>query len=174
MNKFSRLNEALDFVVRGETVNDRLTRARVISENDSTFLQYLSLATDPKKRFEGLPEGVPKEYKPKHDVPEGVSETVLKTELRRVKNFQAGGSVQGIPESKRINLWIDILEGLHWKEALLITAIKDGELLKEYPFLSECLDIVSLPPKVEEANVVADPKKGRGKGKAKTDANASN
>ena len=47
--------------------------------------------------------------------------------------------MHNLPDWKREMNWMSILEGVHHKEAELITHIKDGQLLKLYPKLEAIL-----------------------------------
>lgn len=142
--KFSRLNESLDWITLGKTAVERAERMLKIVANDSTFVGYMQLAFIPTQKLVGLPEGEPKQYRPKFDMPDEFSESVLKRELRRVKNFLSGGSAQNLIEEKRIALWINILESLHWKEATVLTNIKDQTLGVVYPEVAEVLKVINI------------------------------
>ena len=49
------------------------------------------------------------------------------------------GNLRNLPQWKQEMNWMQILEGLHHKEAAVLTAIKDGKLLKLYPKLEKLL-----------------------------------
>lgn len=106
-----------------------------------------------------LPEGFPP-FKKDDKTPDGYSETNLFTEFRRMYIWLRPDP--NISKAKREQLWIQMLEGIHWKEADLLNHVKDKKLSELYK--SVTYDLVSeafpgmLPPKpVEEA-----PKKKKG------------
>ena len=76
-----------------------------------------------------LPEG-PVPYKP-NDVPEGTDHTSLRREWRTLYHFIRGGndSLSGL---RRESMFVQMLEGLHPKEAEIICLVKDKELTKKY------------------------------------------
>ena len=76
-----------------------------------------------------LPDGaVP--YKP-NDVPEGTDHTSLRREWKTLYHFIKGGndSLSGL---RRESMFVQMLEGLHPKEAEIICLVKDKELSKKY------------------------------------------
>jgi len=137
--KFRQLDEEIDYIVGGATVEEQIARAREIQASDSAFIPIIRMGVDPAEKIEGIPVGAPSTYKPEKDMPEGISETTARQELRRWKNFKRGGTVQNLSSIKRETLWIQLLEGLHWKEAAVMTMIKDQTLLENYPILRDVL-----------------------------------
>lgn len=81
-----------------------------------------------------LPEGeVP--YK-KNEAPEGTEHTVLRREAKKLYRFVRGGDAS-LPQFKRENLFIQMLEGLHFSEAQLLIDAKDKKLHQVYKGLSK-------------------------------------
>ena len=69
-----------------------------------------------------------------------MGETTLQLEFRRIQQFtNPESNMNNLPDWKREMNWMSIIEGIHHKEAELITHIKDGELLKLYPKLEAIL-----------------------------------
>ena len=67
------------------------------------------------------------------DIPDGMGETTLTLEWRRIKQFtDPAANVKNLPAWKQEMNWMSILEGMHHKEAELLTYVKDGQLLKLY------------------------------------------
>ena len=99
-----------------------------------------------------LPEGEPP-FKKDTSVPKGYSETNLFTEFRRLYIWV--DPKVNITKIRKEQLFIQMLEGLHWTEAELICLAKDKKLQTKYKSLKE--DIVReafpnlLPAKVEVA-----------------------
>ena len=80
-----------------------------------------------------LPEGeVP--YIP-NDAPEGTEHNVLSYEARKLFHYIKGGN-NALSQSKRESMFVQMLEGLHEKEAELIVAAKDKILHQKYKGLS--------------------------------------
>ena len=76
-----------------------------------------------------LPEGdVP--YKP-NDVPEGTDHTSLRREWKNLYHFIKGGN-DGLNGLRRESMFVQMLEGLHPREADLICLVKDKRLSDKY------------------------------------------
>jgi hypothetical protein len=83
---------------------------------------------DPKIVWE-LPDGdVP--YR-ENDAPEGTEHTQLHQEVRKLYHFIKGGNPQ-LTQNKRELMFVQMLEGLHKDEALLLVAAKDKKLHRKY------------------------------------------
>lgn len=134
-----QLNEKLDWISAGETLEDQISRTKEIAKMDGTFATFMRMAVVQEERIAGLPMGMPDVYKPKTDMPDGVSDTTARQELRRIKNFLVNGTMQNIPAHRREINWMQLLEGLHWKEANILIHIKDQQLLNLYPNLRDIL-----------------------------------
>ena len=76
-----------------------------------------------------LPDGaVP--YKP-NDVPEGTDHTSLRREWKNLYHFIKGGN-DGLNGLRRESMFVQMLEGLHPREADLICLVKDKRLSDKY------------------------------------------
>ena len=76
-----------------------------------------------------LPEGdVP--YKP-NDVPEGTDHTSLRREWKNLYHFIKGGNA-GLNGLRRESMFVQMLEGLHPREADLVCLVKDKRLTDVY------------------------------------------
>ena len=81
-----------------------------------------------------IPEGdVPFSVNPAE---EGTEHTVLRREARKLYRFIKGGD-DTLPQFKRENLFIQMLEGLHKNEAQLVIDAKDKKLHQIYKGLSK-------------------------------------
>lgn len=147
------LHEKLEYVLAGTSIKDRAERAKAVQRIDQTFVAFMRFAALKEKKIYGLPEGVPDTYKPATHIPEGYSYTTARQELRRLNNFLRDGSMQSVPTSRRETVWIQMLEGLHWKEAQVLTYIKDQVLLEIYPGLREVLVFLGMPVDVPVADL---------------------
>lgn len=150
------LNEKLDWIAQGATLDEQVDRAKQVAKIDGTFAPLMRMAVLESEKLLGLPEGMPDSYKPDTTLPDGFANTDVRAEFRRIKNYQAGGSMQKVPSSKRETLWVQMLEGMHWKEANIMVHVKDQTLLKIYPNMYEVLTKLGAKitlPKVEETPV---------------------
>jgi len=161
--KLRQLNETIDYILEGEDEAARMERGLKVGKDDPTFITFMQLGTNPDLKLLGLPEGSPDTYKPDIHAPEGIADTTARQELRRIKSFIPGGSYNSLKPTKAENVWIQILEGIHWREALILTMIKDQTVLENYPNLLpvlEGLGVVACINKNEEV-----PTKPRGRPK---------
>lgn len=98
-----------------------------------------------------LPPGEPP-FKKDTNTPEGYSETNLFVEYRRFYIWT--DSSKNLTKYRKESLFIQMLEGLHWKEAELVCLAKDKSI--ERKFKSITYNLVNeafpnlLPPKVEK------------------------
>ena len=76
-----------------------------------------------------LPDG-PVPYKP-NDVPEGTDHTSLRREWKNLYHFIKGGN-DGLNGLRRESMFVQMLEGLHPREADLICLVKDKRLSDKY------------------------------------------
>ena len=84
-----------------------------------------------------IPDGqVP--YEP-NDVPVGTDHTSLRREWKTLYHFIKGGN-NTLSSLRRESMFIQLLEGLHPKEAEIICLVKDKELESEYPKVT--IDVV--------------------------------
>jgi hypothetical protein len=150
LNANMMINEKLDFIAEGETLEDQVTRAKQVATIDSTFAQFMRMAVIKEERLAGLPEGMPDTYKPETTIPDGVSNTTARQEFRRIKNFQVNGPMQKIPTHKRELSWLQMLEGMHWKESNMLVHIKDQTLLTVYPNMFEVLTELGAQINIEQ------------------------
>ena len=137
--KFRQLNEALDWVFEAPK-KEQVDRMKSVAKGNQTFIPYVRWGLGADKVEWGLPEGMPESTKIKDDIPDGMGETTLQLEFRRIQQFtNPESNMNNLPDWKREMNWMSILEGVHHKEAELITHIKDGQLLKLYPKLEAIL-----------------------------------
>ena len=76
-----------------------------------------------------LPDG-PVPYKP-NEVPEGTDHTSLRREWKNLYHFIKGGN-DGLNGLRRESMFVQMLEGLHPREADLICLVKDKRLTDVY------------------------------------------
>lgn len=153
------LNEKLDWIAQGATVEEQVERTKQVAKIDSSFAPLMRMAVLEAEKLHGLPMGMPDTYKPDTSMPDGFANTDARAEFRRVKNYQAGGSMARVPSHKRETLWVQMLEGMHWKEANVMVHIKDQTLLTIYPNMREVLTRLGAKITVPETPVKSKKKK---------------
>ena len=137
--KFRQVNEALDWVFEAPK-KEQVDRLKTIANKNQTIVPFVRWGVGAEKVEWGLPEGMPETTKIKDDIPDDMGESTLTLEFRRIKSFtDPTSNMHNLPDWKREMNWMSILEGVHHKEAELITHIKDGQLLKLYPKLEAIL-----------------------------------
>lgn len=153
------LNEKLDYIAAGETLDDQVTRAREVAKVDVTFAPLMRMATIKEEKIQGLPEGMPDTYKPDTHLPDGIAATNARQEFRRIKNYLASGPMQNVPKHKRELTWLQMLEGMHWKEANVLVNIKDQTLLMVYPNMHKVLTTLGVQINIEVSQETEKKKK---------------
>jgi hypothetical protein len=152
--KFRQIDEALQFVLTGAiagnkvavlttSFEDRVARAKQIVQDDVTFLTLMTIATDPKQKIEGLKPGFPDQVKLDRGIPAGIADTTVRQELRRIKGFLPDGPYSKVKPVQREAIWTNLLEGMHFREANVLTMIKDQTLLENYPGLEDVLNALN-------------------------------
>ncbi len=138
--KFRQINEAFDWVLKGDNKEDRTQRLILIARHNQVIVPVVKLGVGADKHDWKLPEGRPEKAKIQDDIPDGMGESTLTLEWRRIKGFiEEGSNMNNLPDWKREMVWLQILEGVHHKEADILTAMKDNTLLQIYPKLEELL-----------------------------------
>lgn len=94
-------------------------------KGDSALTLLFQFAFDPSKKFL-LPEGDPP-FKP-DAAPIGMSMGILRQELKRFYVFCRAD----LPDVRREDLFIQLLEGVHPTEAELLLLVKDQDLTSKY------------------------------------------
>jgi len=139
ITKFRQVNEALDWVFEAPK-KEQVERLKTIASKNQTIVPFVRWGVGADKVDWNLPEGMPEMTKIKDDIPDDMGESTLSLEFRRIKSFtDPESNMNNLPEWKREMNWMSILEGVHHKEAELITHIKDQKLLKLYPKLEAIL-----------------------------------
>ena len=123
----------------------RNNRSRVVIEG------YLKMNYDPSIIFQLPPGQAP--FKKQLDVPDGYCLTDLKQEFRRMRIFT--DSTMNISNIRREQLWIQMCEGLFWKESDLIAKIKDRRVTDMYDELTADFVREAFPNAIPE--VIAEP-----------------
>jgi len=125
------LSEVLKKVHNAKTKDKKIA---ILKENDSDALRMVIKSSfDPNIEWV-FPDGdVPYQ---KNEAVEGTEHTVLRKEARKLYRFIKGGD-NTLPQFKKENLFIQMLEGLHETEAQLVVDAKDKKLHQVYKGLSD-------------------------------------
>ena len=100
-----------------------------------------------------LPEGAPP-YKADKEREIGYTESNLFQEYRRLNLWVNAQS--DLPRFKRENLFVQMLEAIHWTEAEFIIAVKDRKLTHVYPSVTVDLIREALPQMLPESEPLAE------------------
>lgn len=131
-----------------DAAKTKLEKIKLLQQFDSQPLRgLLRINFDPNLKM-NLPEGEPP-FKKDLDKPIGYDETNLLTEFRRF--YIWFDQNLNLSKLKREQLFVDLLEGLNFREAEMLCLVKDKKLTSRFKTLKE--DIVReafpelLPPK---------------------------
>ena len=128
------MNEVLELV--SEQKSD-LKKIAVLQEYECDILKSLFIWNFDDSVISLLPQGkVP--YKPNEN-PLGTDHSSLRREQRSLYNFVKGGNDQ-LSTIRRETIFIQMLEGLHPKEADIVIAVKDGALEDMYDIPFEVVE----------------------------------
>ncbi len=127
------ISEVLQKVSNAKTKKEKINLLHTLK---SPALQAILIWNFDESVVSMIPEGeVP--YT-KNDVPEGTSHTLLFHEYKKLFNFVQGGN-DGLKQTQRENMFIQLLEGLHEDEAAVICMTKDKTLGKRYKITKACV-----------------------------------
>ena len=120
------MNEILELVSEQKTDDGKIA---ILKEYECDILKSLFIWNFDDSVISLLPQGtVP--YKPNEN-PLGTDHSSLRREQRSLYNFVKGGNDQ-LSTIRRETIFIQMLEGLHPKEADIVIAVKDGNLEDMY------------------------------------------
>jgi hypothetical protein len=133
----------------------RENKIKVLKAYEHQVLRgILQINYDPRVKV-NLPEGEPP-FKKDTSIPVGYSESNLYTEFRRFYIWLDAGV--NLTKMRKEQLFLQMLEGLHWTESELVCLAKDRKIQTKYKSIKE--DLVReaypdlMPPKVKEVAVV--------------------
>ena len=125
------LSEVLKKVHNAKT---KAKKIELLKEHDTAALRMIIKGSfDPNIEWL-IPEGEVPFIK--NDSPEGTEHTVLAQESKKLFRFIKGGD-NTLPQFKRENMFIQMLEGLHMSEAEVLINSKDKKLHQIYKGLSK-------------------------------------
>jgi hypothetical protein len=138
--KFRQTDEGFTWVFKAPTVPEQIKRLKEWAATNQALVPIVRLGVGAEKPDWNLPEGMPDITKLQEDIPDGMGQTSLQLEWRRIKGFIIPNSnMSKLSTVKREAQWVNILESVHHKEAKILTAVKDGTLLELYPELESLL-----------------------------------
>ena len=127
------MNEVLQKVSNAKT---KAQKIKLLRDLNSPALRAVLIANFDESVISMLPEGdVP--YKP-NDAPEETEHTKLVQEYRKLYLFFKGGA--NISQARRETLFIQLLEGLHAKEAEVLSLVKDKKIGKRWKITRQCVE----------------------------------
>ncbi len=127
------ISEVLQKVSNAKTKKEKIA---LLHQYKSPALQAILIWNFDESVTSMIPDGeVP--YTP-NNVPEGTSHTLLFLEYKKLYNFVKGGN-DGLKQSQRENMFIQLLEGLHEDEAAVVCMTKDKTLGKRYKITKACI-----------------------------------
>ena len=119
------LNEVLQKVSNAKT---KAQKIKLLQQLNTPALRSILIANFDESVISMLPDGeVP--YKP-NEAPEDTEHTKLAHEYRKLYLFFKGGA--SISQTRRETLFIQLLEGLHKKEAEVLSLMKDKKIGKRW------------------------------------------
>ena len=128
------INEVLQKVSNAKT---KAEKKKLLVQYNTNALRSILIANFDESIVSLLPPGeVP--YTP-NDAPEGTEHTVLEKEYRKLYLFFKGGS-STLKQSKREELFIQMLEGLSEGEAEVLVLVKDKKLGKRWKITRACVE----------------------------------
>lgn len=152
-----QVDEILDEVSAIVDMDQKISAMDAFMKKDPYLWELLKISVTPSLKIPVLPAGFPKRYKPDNAIPHGISDTNIRTEWRRIKNYLPNGSLQVVPPVPLEASWVAILQGVHWAEAEILTAMKDQNLLDKYPDLWVILPALGIATSINTSDEDAHP-----------------
>ena len=120
------IHEILELVSKQRS---KVKKVEILKEYESDALKSILIWNFDDTVISVVPEGdVP--YNP-NEVPVGTDHTSLRREWKNLYHFIRGGN-DGLNGLRRESMFVQMLEGLHPREADLVCLVKDKELTKKY------------------------------------------
>jgi len=109
----------------------------LLKEHNSLALRNVLRGSFDDSLVFNLPEGVPP-YRA-DDAPEGYTRSTLQHASKNFAYLIKDGPGKDLPSYKRERMFVEILEGVHPKEAEIVLAMKDKKLTKLYKTITKKL-----------------------------------
>jgi hypothetical protein len=110
---------------------NRNARIKTLRSYDSFVLRGILKLNFDENQIMELPSGEPP-FRKDIKIPEGYSETNLYVEFRRFYIWMKDTSNPKLSKIRKESLFVQMLEGLHWKEAEVVCLAKDKKLETKY------------------------------------------
>ena len=127
------MHEVLQKVSNAKTKAEKI---KLLQEHNTKALRSLLIINFDDSIVSLLPPGEPPFEK--NNVPEGTEHTLLEHEARLLHHFFKGGS--GVKQTKREQMFIQMLEGLHQGEAEVLCLAKDKKIGKRWKITKQCVE----------------------------------
>jgi hypothetical protein len=127
------MHEVLQKVSNAKTKAEKI---KLLREYNTQALRSLLIINFDESVVSLLPVGEPPFQK--NESPEGTDHTKLEKEVRLLHHFFKGGS--SVKQTKREQMFIQMLEGLHQDEANVLILAKDKKLGKRWKITKQCVE----------------------------------
>ena len=105
--KFRQLNEAFDWIFEARGKKNHVDRIKEVAATNQTIVPFVRWGVGADKPDWGLPEGKPDATKIEDDIPDGMGETTLTLEFRRIKQFtDPNSNIKNLPPWKQEMNWM--------------------------------------------------------------------
>jgi len=127
------VSEVLQKVSNAKTKKEKIA---LLQKYKTPALQSILIWNFDESVVSMIPDGeVP--YTP-NDSPKGTEHTLLLHEYKKLYNFVKGGN-DGLNQSRREMMLIQLLEGLHEEESKVVCLAKDSQIGKRYKITKACV-----------------------------------
>ena len=138
------IHEILTKVSEAKTPEEKVS---ILKDYNSLALRNILRGSFDESLVFILPEGKPP-YR-EDDAPEGYTRSSIQHKCKQFAYFVKGGPGENLPAYKRERMFIEILEGVHPKEAEIVIAMKDKSLNKIYNSITKELVQEAFPTLVK-------------------------
>lgn len=136
--KFKQIDQALKWATEVKNTDELRERVRAISTGNSILMRFIAWGVGYEQGPHGLPEG--RTPTKNEELPVDMGDTNITQEFRRLLTLLPGGSADRVPQWRREEIWMQICQGVHQDEAILLDSVKDQKLLDLYPTLGDVLE----------------------------------
>ena len=120
------IHEVFELVIKQRTRQDKIN---ILKEYEDPSIKAIFIWNFDESVISVIPEG-PVPYK-ENEVPVGTDHTSLRREYKNLYHFVRGGN-DTLSSLRKETMFIQLLEGLHPKEAEIICLVKDKQLISKY------------------------------------------
>jgi len=120
------IHEVFELVMKQRTRQDKIN---ILKEYEDPSIKAIFIWNFDESVISVIPDG-PVPYK-ENEVPVGTDHTSLRREYKNLYHFVRGGN-DSLSSLRKETMFIQLLEGLHPKEAEIICLIKDKKLTTKY------------------------------------------